>query len=187
MQRKLVESFALHAIIKDGNAADTGLPIKSCDLVVMRRVVHYLPNFQDGLDEIYKILKPGGFLISEFANSKNLKSRLRHFFKLRSVPLTPIQVKASQEIDIPFVNHHPGTVKKMIQEDGFVIQKILSVSNFRSPMLKKFLPVSTLLATERFLQWPLGKLYFGPGIFILARRPATLKDTGELKIGTLDE
>jgi ubiquinone/menaquinone biosynthesis C-methylase UbiE len=180
VQRKLLESFAPHTIVKDGDAADTGLPIKSCDLVVMVRVAHHLPNLQDAIDEMYKILKPGGLLILEFANSNHFKSRLRHYFRLRSVPLTPIQVNA-QEIDIPFVNHHPTAIKDMLREDGFAILKTLSVSNFRSPLLKKIFKVSTLLGMERFLQWPLATLNFGPSIFVLAKRPTTLKDAGLLR------
>lgn len=180
VQRRLVERFAPHTIVKDGSAAETGLPVKSCDLVVIVRVAHHLPNLQDGLDEMYKILKPGGLLILEFANANNFKSKLRHYLRLRRVPLSPINV-GTQEIDIPFVNHHPATIKKMLYQDGFVIEKILSVSNFRSSLLKKILSISTLLALEGFLQSLLGKVYFGPSIFILARRPMTLKDAGLLK------
>ena len=177
VQRKLAESFAPNAIIKDGHAGATGLPIKSCDLVVMLRVAHHLPDLQDGIDEMYRILKPGGFLILEFANSNHFKSRLRHYFRLGSVPLTPIQVNA-QEMDIPFVNHHPSTVKKALQREGFVILKTLSVSNFRSTFLKKVLPVRTLLAWEGMSQRLLALIHFGPSIFILARRSVTLKSAG---------
>jgi SAM-dependent methyltransferase len=177
VQRKLVENFAPHAITQDGSAAETGLSIKSCDLVVMIRVAHHLPDLQNSLNEIHQILKPEGLLILEFANSYNFKSRLRHYLRLRSVPLEPVHVNA-QEIEIPFVNHHPDSVKKMLKQDGFSIEKTLSVSNFRSPTLKKLLSLSTLLTLEGFLQWPLGKLYFGPSIFILAKRRATLRDAG---------
>jgi ubiquinone/menaquinone biosynthesis C-methylase UbiE len=171
VQRKLAESFASKAIIKDGNAEDTGLPTKSCDLVVMVRVAHHLPDLQDSLHEIYRILKPGGFLVLEFANSNNFKSRLRHYFKLRSVPGGPIQVNESTETEVPFLNHHPATVKKMLQQNGFIIRKTLSVSNFRSPMLKKILALSTLLTIEQFLQGLLAKIAFGPSLFILVQRP----------------
>ncbi len=180
VQRKLIARFAPRAVITNGDAAETNLPVKSCDLVVMVRVAHHLPNLQESLDEMYKILKPGGLLILEFANANNFKSELRHYLRLRRVPLTPIKV-GTQEIDIPFVNHHPTTIKKMLHQDGFVIQKILSVSNFRSPLLKKILPLSILLALEGSSQRLLGKVYFGPSIFILARRSATLKSTGLYK------
>jgi ubiquinone/menaquinone biosynthesis C-methylase UbiE len=175
VQRRLVERFAPRAIITNGNATETSLPVKSCDLVVMIRVAHHLPNLQESLDEMYKILKPGGLLILEFANANNFKSELRHYLRLRRVPLTPINV-SKQYIDIPFVNHHPKTIKKMLHQNGFVIQKVLSVSNFRSPLLKKILPLSTLLSLEGALQQLLGRVYFGPSIFILARRPVTLRD-----------
>jgi SAM-dependent methyltransferase len=180
VQRKLIAKFAPQAIITNGDATETGLPVKSCDLVVMVRVAHHLPDLQESIGEMYKILKPGGLLILEFANANNFKSELRHYLRLRRVPLTPIQV-SKQSIDIPFVNHHPSTVKKMLRQDGFFIQKTLSVSNFRSPLLKKILPLSILLALEGGSQWLLGKVYFGPSIFILAKRSATLKSAGLYK------
>ncbi|MDE1924902.1 MAG: class I SAM-dependent methyltransferase [Patescibacteria group bacterium] len=180
VQRKLVTRFAPGAIIKDGNSEETGLPTKSCDLVVMIRVAHHVPNLEDSLHEAYRILKPGGHLILEFANSANFKSRLRHFLRFRSVPLLPTPVSV-REVNIPFVNHHPASVMGMIRQEGFTIQKTLSASNFRSPLLKKIFKVGTLLGMERFLQRPLSTLRFGPSIFILARRPATLKSTGLYK------
>lgn len=176
VQRTLAESFAPTAIVKEGNAGDTGLSTKSCDLVVMIRIAHHLPNLQDSFDEIYRILKPGGLLVLEFANSRNFKSLLRHFFRLRSIPRSPMQVN-EREIDIPFVNHHPSSVEQMLRQNGFLIIKTLSVSNLRSSLLKKAFKVNILLGMERLLQWPLAKLYFGPSIFILAKRSANLKSS----------
>jgi SAM-dependent methyltransferase len=169
VQRKLIGSFAPDAIVKSGNAADTGLPVKSCDLVVMVRVAHHLPNLEDTIAEIYKILKPGGLLVLEFANANHFKSRLRHYARLRAVPRESVKVNA-QEIEIPFVNHHPAAVKKLLQVEGFTVLKQLSVSNYRSSFLKKLLPISTLLAWERVTQRPLAYMHFGPSVFILAKR-----------------
>lgn len=169
VQRNLIKDFAPHAQANAGDAAHTGLPSGSCDLAVMVRVAHHLPDLLPAVEEIRRILNPGGLFIFEFANSNHAKSQLRHFMRFRSVPLVPIHVNA-QNIDIPFVNHHPSTVIKMLQQDGFVIEKILSVSNLRSPILKRLLPSPLLLGMERSLQGALGRIFFGPSIFILARR-----------------
>jgi len=44
------------------------------------------------------------------------------------------------------------------------------VSNFRSQFLKKIIPEKILLFMEDKLQKPFGKLFFGPSIFILAKK-----------------
>jgi SAM-dependent methyltransferase len=177
LQRTLLASFASAAVIKEGNAVATGLPAKSCDLVVMVRVAHHLTNLQDSFEEIYKILKPGGYFIVEFANSTHFKSRLRNFVKFRSVPLEPIQVNLNEK-EVTFVNHHPTTVKKMLRQEGFVIVNELSVSNFRSPVLKKLFSVEILLLWERITQKLLAHIHSGPSVFVLARRTETLKSLG---------
>ena len=177
LQRTLLNSFSPNAIVKEGNAVATGLPVKSCDLVVMVRVAHHLATVQDSFEEIYKILKPGGYFILEFANSVHFKSRLRNFIQFRTVPLTPIQVNIHEK-KVPFVNHHPAAVKKMLQEEGFVILNELSVSNFRSPVLKKLFSIETLLTWERMTQKIIAPMHYGPSIFILAKRSDTLKSWG---------
>src|SRR5258708_2718626 len=135
----------------------------------MVRVAHHLIEMQDSFEEIYKILKPGGYFILEFANSAHFKSRVRNFVKFRSVPLGPMQVNVHEK-EVTFVNHHPTTVKKLLRQEGFVILSELSVSNFRSPILKRLFSVETLLLWERMTQKFFVPIHFGPSIFILAKR-----------------
>jgi len=59
-------------------------------------------------------------------------------------------------------------VEDMLKKNGFEIQEKLSVSNFRSPLIKKIVPEAVLLALEDILQKPLSYLNFGPSIFIKA-------------------
>ena len=177
LQRTLLASFSPETIVKEGNALDTGLPVKSCDLAVMVRVAHHLPDVQESFEEIYRILKPGGYVILEFANSAHLKSRLRNFMKFRSVPLESVQVN-KKEKEITFLNHHPTTIKKMLHQTGFIIVSELSVSNFRSIILKKVFSVQTLLRFEQATQRLFAPMHSGPSVFVLARRPGTLKSLG---------
>jgi hypothetical protein len=48
----------------------------------------------------------------------------------------------------------------------------LSVSNFRSPRLKKMLPKGALLGAEKAVQVPLARTYFGPSTVYLLRKRA---------------
>lgn len=175
-QRKLAVSFtSSDAQIQAGTSEQTGLQTKSCDLVVMVRVMHHLLEPESTIAELWRILKPNGLLVVEFANSANFKSRARNLF--RRMPLSPVD-KSTTDEDVSFVNHHPLTVQKLLRNEGFVIEKKLSVSNFRSPLLKKLLSITALLTLENMTQKVFSLFNFGPSVFILARRPITIKSAG---------
>lgn len=156
-----------------GTSDSTGLSDSSSDFVSIIRVMHHLPDTRPTLKEIHRLLKPGGFLIIEFANSLNIKSRIASFFSGQPISSLPLERRRASNIrrgSIPFVNHHPQSVLKALSLSGFTPVKILSVSNFRSPFLKKILPMPILLILESVAQITLSKHYFGPSIFILAKK-----------------
>jgi len=68
------------------------------------------------------------------------------------------------------VNHNPKTVIRQLAHAGLKVEKMLSVSNLRSPSLKKVVPKKVMLAAERALQPTLAKAYFGPSVFFLVRK-----------------
>lgn len=153
------------------------------DLVSLIRVSHHLPNLEPTFSEIYRILKPNGVFLLEFANSANFKSQLINF--LQPVPQIPIEKRSSANIrrqTIAFVNHHPNTIKFLLTKHGFTIEKTLSVSNFRSPLLKRIFPLNWLIWLESILQPLLAGIFFGPSIFILAKKASTKPNVDNSKI-----
>ncbi len=175
-QRRMGQNYlkGLRGItISGGTIQKTGLPDASLDLVLVVRVMHHLPDPAPALSEIYRVLKPGGTLILEFANSLNFKARLRSQLTGQPILPAPLDRRSSANIrrhTIPFVNHYPSTLLKLLSKTGFQIDRVLSVSNFRSPLLKRLLPQKFLLSLEKYLQPRLGKIYFGPSIFIKATK-----------------
>lgn len=148
------------------------LPFKdeSVDLVTVVRVIHHLPDPTEEFAEISRILKPNGHLFIEFANYANFKNRVKHILKGKRLPHEPVDI-LTHKSDIPFVNHNPNTVRKQLAHAGLQVERVLSVSNLRSPRLKKILPKSALLAVERVVQVPLAKTYFGPStVYLLKKR-----------------
>ncbi len=149
------------------------LPFKdeSVDLVTVVRVIHHIPDPSEEFEEIARILKPGGYLFIEFANYANFKNRIKHAAKLKRMPHEPVDIR-THESDIPFVNHNPHTVRKQLAHAGLQVEKVLSVSNLRSPGLKKIVPKKLMVATEKAMQVPLAKTYFGPSTVYLAKKRA---------------
>jgi ubiquinone/menaquinone biosynthesis C-methylase UbiE len=141
----------------------------SVDLAMVVRVIHHLPNPVPAFEEIHRVLEKDGLFLIEFANYGNFKNRVKYAVKFQKMPIDPVDIR-TKDSDIPFVNHNPKTVKKQLAQTGFKLEKTLSVSNFRSPTLKKILPKSTLVKLEKAMQQPLAKTYFGPSTVYLLRK-----------------
>ena len=89
------------------------------------------------------------------------------------MPLEPVDIRSSKNkktSEIAFVNHNPKTVVKQLAHAGLKVDKLLSVSNLRSPALKKVVPMPIMLIAEKTMQSTLAKTHFGPSVFFLVRK-----------------
>lgn len=156
-----------------GTATRTRLPDFSLDCAMMIRVLHHIPDIRPVFAEMARVIKSDGYLIVEFANSANFKSRLKSWFSGQPILPASVDLRSQGSIRkkyIQFVNHHPNSVLKTLNLCNFEPLQLLSVSNFRSPLLKKLVPLKVLLFLESLSQSPLSTIHFGPSIFILAKR-----------------
>lgn len=145
----------------------------SIDLITMIRVMHHLPDPTKEFDEIARVLRPDGYLVLEVANYAHVRNRLKYAVKRKKLPMKPVDIRSPEnqrDDEVAFVNHNPKKVVKQLAHAGLTIERRLSVSNLRSPLLKKALPFRLMVAIERLLQPLLAKMYFGPSVFFLVRR-----------------
>ncbi|HUW24023.1 MAG TPA: class I SAM-dependent methyltransferase [Patescibacteria group bacterium] len=146
------------------------------EVALMIRVSHHLPHLLPALKEISRVLKTDGFLVLEVANKIHFLARVRAFLTgdfFFAKDLSSVERRSPESIkhrSIAFSNHHPRQVIGDLTKAGFVVRETSSVSNFRSLFLKKIFPISWLLEGEARCQKPLGRLFFGPSIFILAQK-----------------
>ena len=155
------------------NAASLDFPDASVDLVAMVRVLHHLPDPAAELAEVHRILRPGGAAVVEVANVAHALNRVRHMVRRERLPVTAVDIRSAairEQGGIPFVNHHPATVAKQFRTAGLQIERVLSVSNLRHPLIKKALPGRAILAAERIAQARLARIQFGPSLFFLLRK-----------------
>ena len=146
---------------------------ESIDLLTMIRVMHHLPDPRPEFKDIARVLSPDGYAIIEVANYMHIRNRIKHFLKAKKMPTEPVDIRSAKnktEDEIPFVNHNPHTVVRQLANAGLKVDRILSVSNLRSPGLKKLLPARVMLAFEGILQPTLARMFFGPSIFFLVRK-----------------
>lgn len=161
IKRELMQADTLR--FKDG----------SVDLITMVRVMHHLPSPAPELNEIARVLSPDGVAIIEVANYAHARNRLKHLVKGKKLPLKPVDIRSPEHRGadyIPFVNHNPRTVIRQFGDAGLEVVRTLSVSNLRSPGLKKIVPRAVMLSLERVMQAPLASSYFGPSIFFLVKK-----------------
>lgn len=154
-------------------ASDLKLKDGSVDLVLVVRVLHHLPDPAPELNEIARVLKSGGTFILEFANDAHFLNRVRYGIRGKKVPATPVDIRSEENKEkgeIPFVNHHPKVILKILEDAGFELESVLSGSNLRSPTLKKVLGKKPLLAAEKVLQPLLAPLYFGPSVWFKLKK-----------------
>jgi len=143
------------------------------DAALIIRLSHHLSQLEKALQEAHRVLKPGGFLILEFANKIHLKSIIRAIFKRKlGYLLSHVPENISTHKDFLFLNYHPTHIKSLLLANGFEIRNTLSVSNFRHPLFKKLIPLPILLLLESHFSRLTShvSLFLGPSIFILAQK-----------------
>lgn len=161
IERKLMQADDLK--FKDGEV----------DLITMIRVMHHLPDPTTEFSELSRVLADDGVLILEVANNTHARNRLKYMLKGKKLPTQPVDIRSAEhrrDDEIAFVNHNPKTVIKQLAHAGLKVDKVLSVSNLRSPGLKKIVPLSVMLSVEKIMQQPLAHTYFGPSTFFLVRK-----------------
>src|SRR5690606_20233817 len=154
-------------------ADNLGFEDGSVDLLTIVRILHHIPEPAPEFKEIARVLSDDGYFIMEFANYHHFRNRVKHVLKLKRFPAEPVDIRSVQnrnDNEPPFVNHNPKTVIKQLAHAGLKVEKVLSVSNLRSPGLKKILPKGVMLTLEKFMQVPLAKTYFGPSTFFLIKK-----------------
>jgi ubiquinone/menaquinone biosynthesis C-methylase UbiE len=101
------------------DASVTALPFgpSSLDAVLMIRVLHHLGDPTDALCEINRVLKPGGKLVFNYSNKRNLKRIIQ--WLIRRAP-NPFGRNIEPYSHVLF-GHHPAYVDEVLAKAGFRI------------------------------------------------------------------
>jgi len=149
----------------------------SIDLAIMVRVLHHLPDPENELAELARVLRPGGHAVVEAANSAHAGRRLAALLRRQRISLDPVDIRAAQSWrrgSAPYVNHHPRTITRQLAAVGLEVRETLSASNFRHPLANLLVPQRVLLAAERAVQRPLAGIHFGPSVFLMLEKRPTV-------------
>jgi ubiquinone/menaquinone biosynthesis C-methylase UbiE len=137
------------------------------DAAVCVRMLHHFEDPEPVLAELARVVRPGGSLVLEFANKRNLKAIARRLLGRQS--WSPFELGAVAYKPYHF-DHAPVSVRRSLRAAGFSVRRTRANSLFRLPGLCRWLPAGLLAQVESVLQEPLGSITPGPSVFMLARR-----------------
>lgn len=158
-----------------GDIYNLPFPTGYFDTVVTVRVLHHVKDLDRALGEIKRIVAPRGLYITEFANKRNLKAIGRYLLKRGKPGENPFTPEPFEFVPLN-IDFHPKAMRSALEKVGFVIEGERSVSFFRLPALKKYVPASLLAGVDGLLQRNAARLRLTPSIFLKCRLPKNTED-----------
>jgi SAM-dependent methyltransferase len=147
------------------------------DAASMIRVLHHMADAPRALGQVRDVLRPDGTFLLEFANKRNAKAVLRYWFGRQS--WNPFTLEPVEFAKLNF-DFHPVAVRGWLRQLGFEVQKTLTVSHFRTGVLKRIVPVGVLVFLDSMLQWTGGLWQLTPSVFTRARLRASGSETAPM-------
>ena len=181
-----------------GDAYRLPFPDACFDAVVCVRVIHHMHDPKPAIREFVRVLRPGGVLVLESANKRNLKAVIATWLRrrrtsafargteayeglslmpewLRRVSGSPPNAESAPqdkwEASTSFV-HSPVDLRSWLRAAGLEIRAERSVGLLRVPTITRRIPLHILIPLERLAQVVLSGITAGPSLFIMARRRA---------------
>jgi ubiquinone/menaquinone biosynthesis C-methylase UbiE len=144
----------------------------------MVRVLHHFSDVPGLFREVGRILKPGGSFLLEYANKRNLKAMLRYALKQQTWDPYSLEPVEFLELNYDF---HPQYIQQELEKANFHLQQQIPVSFLRLAWVKRWVPLSLLVALDRGLQ--ASSLLYSPSIFSLSLFQGSSSDQtqGDLK------
>ena len=147
-----------------GDVYQMPLADNAVDTTVMVRVLHHIDDVPNVLRHVRRVTRPQGAFVLEYANKRHIKSILRYLLGRGVNPFG----RAPYEFADLHYDYHPDWVDEQLEQAGFSLGRRLSVSLFRSALLKRIFPSPLLVKTDGVLQRVTAPLALGPSIFVRA-------------------
>ncbi len=136
------------------------------DAATMIRTLHHMAEPGRALEQVRRVLQTGAVFVLEYANKHNIKAIFRYFLGRQS--WSPFSHEPVEFVELNF-DFHPQSIRHLLQEKGFSIQRQLTVSHYRLPLLKKLIPLNLLVAMDAAAQWTGNWWQLTPSVFVGAK------------------
>ncbi|MCA9390123.1 class I SAM-dependent methyltransferase [candidate division WWE3 bacterium] len=141
---------------------------KVFDTALLIRVIHHLERPSLALNEISRIIRPGGTIILQVGNKKHLKNVIKAKITRNKELVNTKPVNISREGI--FYQFHPSYIEEKLKENGFKLVSTHSVSNIRIPLIYRIIPAPLLVAFDQLITPLFNRFDWGPSLFIVAQK-----------------
>ena len=131
--------------------------------LVQVRTLHHAADVPALLQQLDRIAQPNSTYILEFANKHNIKAMVR--FWLGHQPWSPFDDKPIEFVELNF-NFHPRWLQQQLNLANFTCSRMLTVSRYRSALIKKLVPGALLVYSDSLLQWTGNWWQLTPSVFM---------------------
>lgn len=142
------------------------------ETMIQVRTIHHAADVPALLNQLARIARPSGHYVMEFANKRHLKAIFRYWAGRQR--WSPFQRQPVEFVELNF-DFHPSWMRQQLQTAGFSPQRMLTVSHFRIPILKKLIPANLLAKMDGLFQLTGEWWQFSPSIFLNSKAPASGK------------
>ena len=183
-----------------GDAFRLPFPDASFDTAVCIRVIHHFRDPRPALRELARVLRPGGVLVLESANKRNLKAIAAYLLGRQDrspftrgserndgVYFLPDMVRRRLATNKPGrgpskptwrspgtdFDHAPADLRVWLRAAGLRVDATRTASIFRIPIVSRHVSPAILAAAERPLQSRLASVTPGPSLFVRAVRESS--------------
>lgn len=136
------------------------------DAATMIRVLHHMADAPKALEQVKNVMRSDGVFILEYANKLNLKAILRYLLGRQT--WSPLTLEPVEFVKLNF-DFHPKAIRNGLENLGFAVEKILTLSYFRVGLLKRLVPTSILVSLDSLLQWTGNWWQLSPSVFVKAK------------------
>ena len=133
------------------------------DCATMIRTLHHMAEAPCALQQIRGVMSSGGTFILEYANKLNLKAILRYGTGRQS--WSPFTREPVEFVELNF-DFHPKAVRTWLGNNGFRVDRQLTVSHFRIGWVKRWLPTRLLVAMDSIAQLSGDLWQLTPSVFV---------------------
>ena len=183
--------------VVEGDAFHLPFPDASFDAVVCVRVIHHFEDPAPAIAEMARVLRPGGVLVLESSNKRNVKAIALYLLRrrrdspfkagsqheadafvlpaflrrrLKGRPSTVAAESAPRWSATTGLDHAPSDLRRWLRAAGLQVAATRSVGLFRADAVSRRVPLRLLTAMEKTQQVLLAPLTPGPSIFVRAVR-----------------
>lgn len=131
----------------DGDVYHLPLQDGEMDTVLMIRLMHHLTDSAAALKELARVLQPGGKLVFNFSNKRNILRVLKKLAGGKVDPFGPQPETYQKQL----YGHHPRSMRSTIEANGLIVEDVFGFGIGQTvvgklPVLGGVLPISMTLS-----------------------------------------